>query len=312
MRLADTGQRNGLLLACCTAVISGVAIFVNSYGVKAVGNPTAYTTAKNAVSAVVLVAIVLTLSGSRSTPVVTRPATAAQWAGLAAVGVLGGAVAFVLFFEGLAHSSSVHAAFLQKTLVFWVALLAVPLLRERVGVLQAAAIGLLVVGQAMIGDGVGPTLRMPFGRGEVMILAATVLWSIEVVIVKLLLADLSSWTVGVTRMTLGSVLLAVWLAIRGEFHVLTGLDGHQWAWVIATGGILAAYVATWFAALALARAVDVTAVLVAGAIVTAVLNTVWEHQALRPQLGGLAVVAVGAAVVLVQAARRGRTAVAVT
>ncbi len=50
-------RRTGLMLALLTAVISGFAIFLNAYGVKAVGNATVYTTAKNVVAALVLFAV---------------------------------------------------------------------------------------------------------------------------------------------------------------------------------------------------------------------------------------------------------------
>ena len=43
-------RRNGLLLALATACVSGLAVFLNSYGVKAFGDPTTYTTAKNVVA----------------------------------------------------------------------------------------------------------------------------------------------------------------------------------------------------------------------------------------------------------------------
>ena len=59
-RTGMTGtRRRGLMLALLTAVISGCAIFLNGYGVKAVGNATVYTTAKNVVAALVLFAVVL-------------------------------------------------------------------------------------------------------------------------------------------------------------------------------------------------------------------------------------------------------------
>ena len=38
-------------MALVAALISGVAIFLNGYGVKAVGNATVYTMAKNTVAA---------------------------------------------------------------------------------------------------------------------------------------------------------------------------------------------------------------------------------------------------------------------
>lgn len=45
-------MNRGLLLAVGAAGISGVSVLVNSYGVKAFGDATTYTTAKNTVAAV--------------------------------------------------------------------------------------------------------------------------------------------------------------------------------------------------------------------------------------------------------------------
>ena len=52
-----------------------------------------------------------------------------------------------------------------------------------------------------------------------------------------------------------------------------------------TGGSLTAYVATWYAALARAQAVDVTAVLVFGAVITAMLRYGIDHAALPSAVG---------------------------
>src|SRR5450759_4738694 len=114
-----TTRRTGLLLALATACISGVAVFLNSYGVKAFGDATTYTTAKNVIAMLVLVALITAMSASRPGAVLTRPSRRGQWAGLAVVGVFGGAIAFALFFEGLALASATDAAFLQKTLLVW-------------------------------------------------------------------------------------------------------------------------------------------------------------------------------------------------
>jgi drug/metabolite transporter (DMT)-like permease len=296
-------RRTGLLLALATACISGVAVFLNSYGVKAFGDATTYTTAKNVVAALVLFTLVAAMSAGRRGAVLTRPSRPAQWAGLAVVGVFGGAIAFVLFFEGLALASSVDASFIHKTLLVWVALLAVPLLGERIGALQVAAIALLVLGQIGLAGGVTTIL----GRGQLMVLGATLLWAAEVVIAKKLLAELSSWTVGLTRMGVGAVVLVTWSLIRGDGGALISLTGNQWMWVLVTGVILAGYVSTWFAALSRAPAVDVTAVLVIGAVITAVLAAAVNGKALVPQLGWLALVLVGAILVAVPA-WRGRDA----
>ncbi|WP_395729274.1 DMT family transporter [Nakamurella sp.] len=296
--LMTTTRRRGLLLALLTAVISGVAIFLNAYGVRAVGNATVYTTAKNVVAALVLIAV--TTAGRGRGLAVTRPRGPVQWWGLVAVGVIGGSVPFVLFFEGLARASSTQAAFLNKTLVLWVALLAVVVLKERLLPWHWVAIGLLLVGQAGLSGGVGPTL----GSGELLILAATLLWAIEVVIAKRLLGGLSSWTVGLARMGFGSAALVGWLLVTGSGGALLTLDAAQWGWVLLTGLVLAGYVATWFAALARAQAVDVTAVLVLAALITAGLNAVVNGTPLAPQLGWLLVLLAGGTLIGALAWRR--------
>jgi drug/metabolite transporter (DMT)-like permease len=298
-----TTKRAGLLLALAAACISGVAVFLNSYGVKAFGDATTYTTAKNVIAALVLMALIAGLSASRPGAVLTRPSRPGQWAGLAVVGVFGGAIAFVLFFEGLALASATDAAFLQKTLLVWVALLAVPLLGERLGALQVAAIALLVLGQIGLAGGVTTIV----GRGQLMVLGATLVWAAEVIIAKKLLTDLSSWTVGLTRMGIGSVVLILWTLIRGEGGALVALTGNQWMWVLVTGVILAGYVSAWFAALSRAPAVDVTAVLVIGAVITALLAAAVNGGPLVPELGWVGLVLAGT-VLVVAPAWRGREA----
>jgi drug/metabolite transporter (DMT)-like permease len=295
-----TARRTGMLLALGTAAISGFAVFLNADAVRAFGDATAYTTAKNLVAAVILLAVVG--AGSRTGARLTRPRSRGQWAGLTAIGLVGGSVPFVLFFEGLSRASSAQAAFLHKTLLVWVAVLAVVFLGERLSLLHYLAIGLLVVGQIGLIGGVGG-----FGRPELMILAATLLWSVEVVVAKRVLAGVSSWTVGVARMGLGSVVLIGWVAVRGDLGLLTSMTAEQAGWVLLTGVLLAGYVGTWFAALKRAPAVDVTAVLVLAAPVTAALNAVANGVPLGPQLDWLAVLVAGGALA-VWASQRTRPA----
>lgn len=280
---------SGPAIACVTAVVSGFAIFLNGYGVRAwrdagVG-AAPYTTAKNLVAAAVLVA--LAAAALRRSPRPDR-LTTSQKARLLAVGIIGGAVPFVLFFEGLARASSVQAAFIHKTLVVWVALLAVPLLGERLSGLHLAAIGLLVGGEAVMA-GVD---SIAIGTGEMMIFAATLLWAIEVVIAKTLLRDLSSSLVGAARMGVGAVALVAWALVSGGAAGLSSLPAAAWGWIALTGLALTAYVATWYLALSKAQAVDVTAVLVLGALITAALRTGFTGAAV-PSPVGIALLTVG-------------------
>jgi uncharacterized membrane protein len=72
--------------------------------------------------------------------------------------------------------------------------------------------------------------------------------------------------------------------------------------VLLTGLLLTAYVATWYSALARAQAVDVTAVLVFGAVITALLSGAADGTPVN--LTGTILVCAGAALVAIVALRR--------
>jgi drug/metabolite transporter (DMT)-like permease len=297
-----TQRSTGVALAFVTACISGVSIWVNGRALAHFSDATVYTTAKNAVAGVLLLLLLLLLTpGSRGRASLSS-ITRRRWPALVAVAVIGGSVPFVLFFEGLKQSHATQAAFIQKTLVIWVALLAVPLLKERFGWPHALAIGFLLGGQAWLAGKLG---HVAFGKGEAMILVATLLWSIEIVFVKYLLRSIPPSVLAAARMALGTVLLVCWLALTGKVGDLAGLSTPQWRWALLTGLLLTAYVATWFAALARAQALDVTAVLVFGALVTAILSGVVDGAAIG--VGGTVLVAAGSGLIAWAALRRSPT-----
>jgi drug/metabolite transporter (DMT)-like permease len=284
----------GVGLAFVTSLISGVAVYTNGHAVRRFDGSAGFTTAKNIVAAAALGVLLAVVTGRHSRGGWTPPRTRGTRLGLVAVGVVGGSVPFLLFFEGLSRAASTDAAFIHKTLVVWVAVLAVLVLRERLGWPHLAAMAALVAGQALLTDDLA---GLGLGSGEALVLAATLMWSVEVVIAKRLLGSLSALTVGVSRMALGAVVLVGWLAVTGQLGDLLAYSASQWAWVLLTGLLLTGYVATWYAALARAQAVDVTAVLVFGSVVTAALAGLLDGVALRPDLPGLVLVAAGVAVV---------------
>ncbi|HSC73096.1 MAG TPA: DMT family transporter [Gaiellaceae bacterium] len=289
-------RSTGIAIAFVTACISGVSIWVNSHAVARFDDATVYTTAKNAVAGLLLLALALPLlrragNGAAAVPSRLRPA-------LLAVAVVGGSVPFVLFFEGLARAEATQAAFIQKTLVVWVALLAIPLRRERIGIAHVAAIVFVIAGQAVLAGSAGTVV---FGTGEAMILAATLLWAVEVMLAKRLLDDVAVRVLAVARMVLGTVLLLAWLVVSGRADDFVRLPASQWSWALLTGVLLGAYVATWYAALARAQCVDVTAVLVFGAVVTAFLAQAADGVAFDAL--GVVLVTVGVALAAVAGSR---------
>jgi drug/metabolite transporter (DMT)-like permease len=228
------------------------------------------------------------------------PIQRSTWPWLAVVAVIGGAVPFVLFFEGLALATSTDAAFIHKTLVVWVAAGAAIVLRERLRPAHLLAIALLVVGHVVVSGGI--TLSGA-GRGEALILLATLLWAVEVLVVKRLLATVPARYLAVVRMLGGSAVLLGWLAVRGDLGALAGFSPGQWWWLAATGTTLAAFVSLWYGALAAAPAIDVTAVLVAGAVVTAILNTGFRGVPVTVDAVGYLAVLAGVIVIAASSAR---------
>ena len=314
----------GVVVAGVTALVSGVSVFVNSYGVHAVRQPALYTTAKNLVAAVGLGVVALVAAsrrgrgvgllrrfatsapgvvGSTAGPEAGRARRLSSGLGLAYVGVVGGGLAFVLFFDGLADTTAAPAAFWHDTLVIWVAALALPVLGERARWWNGAAIALLVLGQVVLEGGVG---RLAADRGELLVLGATLLWSVEVVVAKRLLGTVSPARLGLVRMGVGTLTLVVYVAATGSLRALVAMDAVQQGWVVLTGLLLAAYVATWMSALARGRAVDVTSVLVGGALVTWLLQAAAGTAPPAPDALGVALIAAGTAVVAVAGWRRSR------
>lgn len=305
-RKASVGQDRqrtaGVSMAVLTMVISGVAVFLNGYGVRAwgdFGGAGSYTTVKNVVAASVLIALYAVFVRRGSGQGTALPKRPSQWLSLGLVGVIGGSVPFLLFFEGLAQATSDNAAFIHKTLVIWVALLAVPLLKEKVSVWHLGALLVLVVGHTFLVGGLG---GLTLGIGELMMLGATVLWAVEVIVVKHLLRELTPATVAVARMGFGAVILIAYGLATGAFQAFAGIGVIQWGWVLLTGLVLSAYVTCWYAALARMQAIDVSAVIVGGAVITALLQNGVRGNPL-PSPVGLVLVAFGALIVVVRGMR---------
>jgi len=256
--------RWGVLLALATALLSGASIWINAFAVKQLPDPAVYTTVKNGVAAVLLAALAAASVRPATVRAIDRPALTR----LLLIGIVGGSVPFILFFTGLAQASAPSAAFIHKTLFVWVALLAVPFLGERLGLIQLGALGVLLAGQALVLTPAG----VKWGTGETMIAAATLLWAVESVVAKRVLRSVPSQIVGASRLGVGLIVLVAFLAATGKLGVVAVLTPVQWGWALLTGLFLFGYVTTWFAALQRAPASLVTALLVLGAPVTAALQ----------------------------------------
>ncbi len=282
-------QRQGIMLAFGAAIVSGISIYVNKFGVAQIRDPFIYTTVKNSAVVIGLLAAVGLLASWKE----LRGLTPTRWLAWIGLGVIGGGVPFLLFFKGLTTASAASAALVQKSLFLWVALLALPLLKERLSAWQVVGLAVLAVGQFLLQP---LTHWGGWGTGETLILIATFLWAIETILAKKVLGWMSSQTAALGRMGIGALVMWVFLSVTGRAGMAFTLSGTQWLWIVITAVFLMGYVWIWYSALKWAPATVVTSVLTIGAIVTIVLSASFDRQtATAPQIVAMALLVLGAA-----------------
>ncbi len=282
--------RVGVALAFVAALLSGVAVYANGLIIHEFPDQTLFAAVRNGgVGVILLILLGASRRGSELTDLAPR-----RRLGLVVLGLIGGGIPFALFFTGLAQTTATDAAIIQKTMFVWVAILAVPFLGERLGVAQLAGMAVLLAGTILI----VPAGSLTAGPGAAMILAATLLWAVEVIVARRLLGDVRVLPAATARMAVGSLVLFLIVGLNGHLGQLAQWTGGQWIAVGLTGAILVGYVTTWYGALQRAPAAVVTSVLVVAAVMTAALqaiNTGTLPAASR--LGGFALLIVGGLIV---------------
>ncbi len=263
----------GFKLALLTAALSGVAVFLNSLTVKAVGDALVFTTVKNLGVALIIGLILLRQK-------INWEEVRNQRRRLVLIGIIGGSLPFYLFFKGLTLTNAATGAMIHKTLIFWVALWALPFLKEKISAKQWLALGLIFGSNFIIGG--LPALK--WGAGESLILAATLLWAIENIIVKIALKRVQVNVVIGARMILGSLILLAATAGSGKLGLIFKLNQTQWLMTLASIGLLAGYVMTWYRALKAAPVTLVATVLASAMIITNVLSGIFITHSLNIEL----------------------------
>jgi drug/metabolite transporter (DMT)-like permease len=259
-----SNPRMGYVFAVLNMIISGVAIYVNSLGVKMFSDSTLYTTLKNAVVGVALLVPLALLSSSRAE---YRRLTRNQWLLLLVVALIGGSVSYALDFRGLQLSTPVTASLIDHTQFLVVAVLAAFFLRERFGAGVWVAL-LVLFGSLCIGIKFN---AVKLDAGVPFLVGATLLFAIDFVLMKYLLRSVSILTVMTFKMTLGATFLFMFLGLTGHLGAIRHLSTTQWSFVLVTGLILLAFTATSVMGLRHASATAVTSIPAAAPIVTTLL-----------------------------------------
>ncbi len=260
-------MRKGFSFALAAAFISGVSVFLNKFASNSISNPYVLTTVKNLFVALVLSLFIVS-------PFIVKKLKAIKkgdWVRLVTIGFIGGSIPFLMFFKGLSLATSVNAAVIHKTLFVWVSLLALTFLKEKIGKMQLFALLLLIVGNYLLSG----FKSFQFGSAELLILGATLFWSIEYIVAKKVLRRVEPEIVAWARMFFGAIIMLVFLMVTGSAGLILQLPIVGWQWIIVTSVLLLGYVYTWAHALKRLPASVFTSILVIAVPITTVLNKIF-------------------------------------
>jgi drug/metabolite transporter (DMT)-like permease len=269
----QANPRLGYMFAALNAVISGVAIFVNTYGVKLFTDSTLYTAMKNGVVGVVLLVPVIFFGTQRTE---LKRLRTRQWGLLVLLAIVGGSLPYVLTFRGFQLSTPTTNALVSHVNFVFVAILAAVFLRERVGWLVWIALALLLVGTSW-----GLNLQaIRLNEAAWLILASTAFFAIASIMMKSMLKELSPALIMAAKMSLGSLFIFGYVGASGHLDQIGHLNGQQWLFVLVTGLILTAFTVTAVLALNYCSATAATAIPAAAPLITTML-VVLSTQSLK-------------------------------
>ena len=262
--VATKDPLRGYAFAVLNMLISGVAIYVNSIGVKSFDDSTLYTALKNSVVGLALLVPFCFSVGARQE---IRNLSGRQWLLLATVALIGGSLSYALYFRGLQLSTAVTASLVDHTQFFFVAGFAALFLKERFGPALWVALGVLFAGLTF---GISVS-AVRLDAGVLFLAAATLLFAVDFTLMKYLLRSVSAYMVMLFKMSLGSLILVAYVSVSGHGGAVARLSAGQWGIVGVTGLILLAFTITSILGLRHASAMAVTAIPAGSPIVTTAL-----------------------------------------
>lgn len=257
----------GIISAVIAAAISGISIFYNKLVIVKGIDPLIFNILKNGGVAIILSLLLLTIPRKQT----LTHLSSKTWKKLLFIGLIGGSIPFILFFEGLKYTSSLNATLIQKSLFIWVEVAAIPILGEKLSKWQVLGYLTIAWSNLFIGGFTGFKLD----AGEMMILTATLFWTAEVILAKITLKDTDNLIVSWGRMFFGSIILIVVAAVSGKLPLILFIKPEQLVTTAGSTILLTGYVTFWFKALKYAPATVVTSVLILATPITNILSAIF-------------------------------------
>ncbi len=273
-------MKKGVFFCLLTALISGISIFINKFGVTGI-NPFVFAFLKN-----FLVAFFIFSLNSKKQLNNFKKLNSRDWLHLILIGLIGGSLPFLLFFKGLSLTNPADANFIHKTMFIWVGILGVLVLKEKINYNFLKIGFLLFIANFLLIK----NLAFNSLKGNLLIFLATLLWSTETVISKKVLKTIPSITVAWGRMFFGTIILAGLLAFNNQLILLKQINWLQFSWIIITAALLLGYVTTWYKGLKEIPASLASGILLFGSPITTILDFILLKNLELKQLSGLLVI----------------------
>lgn len=280
----------GTTFAVMTALVSGIAIVANKFFIVSL-DPTLFTALRALIIGLGFLLISLFKSNFK-----VKDFKKVPWKYLLAIGVIGGGLAFLLFFSGLKVTTAGRAAFLHKTLPLYVTLMAFLFLKEKIGKRQVGAMLVMLFGTFMI---LSSQISFEVLLGDILVIGATVLWAAENVIAKsAMMKRETNWVVSFSRMFFGAVFLFGVLLLTGKAGLLLAITGEQFLYILASTAILFCYVGCWYYSIRWINVSKASSLLLIAPVVSLVLGYFLLSETIQYlQLAGSALILGGAYVV---------------
>jgi drug/metabolite transporter (DMT)-like permease len=195
-----------------------------------------------------------------------------------------------------------RGAFLQKTLPFYIIILAFLFLKEKVTQKQVLALIIMLIGTFFLSSSkINPSeFWSNPSLGDILVITATILWAIENTIArKAMINGESNFVISFARMFIGGVILFAILALQDKVGLLFTLTIQQITNLFISTAILFFYVFSWYLSIKLINVSKASTILLLAPVISLIFGiVVFNEPAPILQLLGSALIMIGAYIVI--------------
>lgn len=274
-------EKKGIFLALGAAVVSGISIYLNKFAVGQT-DPVLFSVIKNLLVAIFLGAFLVKYADLK------KAFSKKTVFPLSYVALGSGGLAFLLFFLGLKETTAVSANFFHKSMFLGVLILSAVLLKKSFSARNIAISALILGGNFLFWKVSG----ISFNYGDLLVLGATALWSLEAILVERFLPAVSAKTISLVRFAGSLPILGLFLTFGQKTNWTLAFASFSWTLVLAL--VLLTYSLLYFSAVKTSGAFASTAVLSISPVVTFALSSGIPFSTLSQGVGaGIIVAGIG-------------------